>query len=168
MLIQLIELGEELGVPGPDLADGIVHQSPAYRRPFFNQVQIIRAEQHRVHHLAQFSGGFLYAVDGDLLGLAGLQQNADGLLPVVAQHLCQDLCRGKVEAHQLPVKAGAEAAAAGEHVHCLQQIGLALGVLAGDHVGAAAELHRFPLIVAKAVEGDSFDDHAFTTSKSSP
>ena len=168
MLIQLIELGEKLGVPGANLTDGIVHQPPPHRRPFLDQVQVVRAEQHRVHHLAQLTGGLFHAVDGDLLGLAGLKKDSYGLLPVVAQHLRQNLRRGEAEAHQLPVKAGAEAAAAGEHVYRLQQVGFALGVLAGDHVGAAVELRRVPLVVAKAVEGDSSDDHAFTISKSSP
>ena len=91
MLIALVKFREKLRVSGPDLADGIVHQAPADRRPFLDQVQIIRAKQHRVHHLAQLSGGFLHAVDGDFLGLAGVQLNADGLFPFMAQHLSQNL-----------------------------------------------------------------------------
>ena len=95
------------------------------------------------------------------LGLPVLHAEVHGLLPVMAVNIGEDVRPVSPEADQLPVEAGAEAPAHGEHVDGLQQVGLPLGVGPADDVGAGGKLRGLKVIVAKAVEGDFPDDHAF-------
>ena len=75
------------------------------------------------------------------------------------RHVGQQIRLGEIEADQLPVKTGPEAAPAGEQIHSLQQIGFSLRVGSGNYVGPRAEAHSFPLIIAKAVQCNLINSH---------
>ena len=78
----------------------------------------------------------------------------------MAVNLGQQVRLRKIKAHKLPIESGPEAPPAGEQIDSLQQVGLALGIGAGDHIGSGIKAHRLPLVIAEAVERDFIDSHA--------
>ena len=168
VLIQSVELRKVLRVPWAYLAYRVVEESSPHRRSVLYEVQVVRAEQHRVHRVGKLARCFLHAVYKYLFSLTGAQLYVYRLLPLMAVNVRQYIRARIPEADKLAVKACAEAPAAGEHIHRFQQICLALRVLAGYHVCPRRKLNGLKLVIAKAVERDLPDYHPLTTSKLIP
>ena len=117
ILVELIEVRQELRVARPDLAYRVIKQPAAHCGALLDEVQIIRAEQHRVYHFRQLRRGFSHTVDRYLFCRAGLHDYSYRLVAVMTRDLGKYLRRGIPESGQLAVKPRAEAAAAGEHIH---------------------------------------------------
>ena len=165
MFVQAVEFRQIFPIPGPDLTDGVIHEPAPYRSTLLDKVQIVRAEKYRVDHLCKLSGGFFHAVYQNFFGIARAQLDVYGLVSVVAGYIGKNLRRREAKAHKLPVKAGTEAPAGGEHIDRLQQIGFSLSVMTGDYVCPASKFRRLPLIIAKTVQSDFVNFHSFVTSR---
>ena len=168
VFIKPVEVGQNLGVAGSDLADGVVHEPPPHRRALLDEIQIVRAEEHGVDRVGKLPGGLFGGVHQDTLGPAGGEAEVHGLLPPVAVHIGQDVRPVGAEAHQLFIKPCPEAPAHGEHIDGLQQGGLSLGVFSADDIGAGVKIRRLKGIIAKGAQGNAPDDHAFVTSSVKP
>ena len=57
MLVQPPVLRQRLGVPGPQLAQGQIHEPPPLRCACPYEKQILRAEEHGVQHIGQRRAG---------------------------------------------------------------------------------------------------------------
>ena len=56
VLVEAVILPQGLGVPGPQLADGQIQEFPPGGRPLPDEVQVLRAEQHRGQDPRQLPG----------------------------------------------------------------------------------------------------------------
>ena len=154
-----VEIGEDFRIPRPDLGDGVVQQPSSAGRTFLYDIQVVRAKQHRVEGLRQFSGGLSHSINQDPFRGAAPQLDIHGLIPPVAVYVRQNIRGAEVEAYQFPVKPRSEALSAGQEIHRLEKIGFPLGVLPRYDIGFRGELHRFPLIVSPSGKRDPFYDH---------
>ena len=57
MVEKLVVLAQGLGIPGPQLTDGLVQKGPALCRTGFDESQILRAEQNGLDDAGELSGG---------------------------------------------------------------------------------------------------------------
>ena len=160
VLIQPPVFRQCLGVPGPQLAQGQIHEPPPLRRPRPDEKQILRAEEYGVQHVGQRRVGLSgHTVDRHFPAFAAKELYIRGERPLPGQELRRDGRLLPVEADQLPVAVGAGAFTAGQIDHGLQQVGLALGVLAVDDVAAPVEVQRLPPVIAPAVQRQLIDPH---------
>lgn len=58
VLVQAAVLRQRLGVPGPQLAQGQIHEPSPCRRAVPDEKQILRREKHRVQHVRESGGVF--------------------------------------------------------------------------------------------------------------
>ena len=136
LLLQAMIFAQKRGIARPELDDRLIHQPAPLRCAAADDVKIGGTEQDRGERAVQLRRRLFDAVDPDLLALSLPQLDLYGLVASVRGDVRKDLRAGVVKADQLPVEARAEAAAAREQVHGLQQIRLPLRVFAGDDVDA--------------------------------
>ena len=161
VLIEPVVFRQCLPVPGPQLAEGQVHEPTAGGSPLPDEHQILRGEEHGVQHVGE--GGVVLggnAVDTGLTAAATEQLHLRAELPVPCKHLPQDVGLVPVEADELPVRSGPWRLAAGEIDHGLQQIRLALSILAVDDVAAVVEGQGLPVVVAEALQRQGVNPHS--------
>ena len=160
MLVKAAIFRQRFGVSGPQLAQREIHELPPCRRAVADEKQILRREEHRVQHVAERSGVFRrYAVDGHFPLFAAIELDVGHKLPVTGQDAALQHRARRVEADQLPVSVSAGRFAAGEIDNRLQQIGLALGIFAVDHVAVGVEGQALAAVVAKARKAQLIDPH---------
>lgn len=154
VLVQAAVLRQRLGVPGPQLAQGQIHELSPCRRAVPDEKQILRREKHRVQHVRESGGVFCgHTVNGHLPLFAPVQLDTGHKVPVTGQDAALQHRAGRVEADQLPFRVGAGRLAAGEIDHRFQKVGLALCVFAVDHVAVGVEGQALAVVVAKARQG---------------
>lgn len=160
MVVQPAVLRQRLGVAWPQLAQGLIHEPPPFRRSRPDEEQILRAEEHSVQHVGQRRvGPGRHAVHRHPPPFFPKKLYLRGELPLTGINMSRDGGVLPLEADELPVPVGTGTSAAGQVYHRLQQVGLALSVLAVDDVAALIQLQRLTPIVAEAVQRQSIDPH---------
>ena len=160
LVIQPPVFRQGLGIPGPQLAQGLVHEPPPGRRPLPDKKQILRGEKHRVQHLGQVaavSGG--HAVDGHPPPSAPVQENFRFKLPFPGLNMPHKASPVPVKADELPVRVGPGTAAAGQVHDGLQQVGLSLGIFAVYDVAASVEGQLLAVVIAEAFQQQAVNLH---------
>ena len=160
VLQKAVELAEDFLILRPDLPDGVVQQPSAHGSAFLDQVQVVRAEQHQVQRLRQFTGCFSDAVYQDFLRCSRFECHLHGLLPTVAVDIRQQLRRGILKVHQLLVKPRSEASSAAQQVNRFQQIRLPLRVVSGNHIGSFMKIDGLPFVVPEPRDRKPFNIHS--------
>ena len=160
MVVQAAVLAQRLGVPGTQLAQGHIHEPPPLRRPRPDEEQVLRREKHRVQHIAERRAVFgLHTVDGHAPPLAAAEPDVGDEFPLAGEYLSHQQRVLPLKADQLPVAVGAGTFAAAQVHDGLQQVGLALGVLAVDDVAAVVEGQLLALIVPPALQRQRVNSH---------
>ncbi len=114
-----------LGIPGPQLAQGHIHEPPPGRRSLPDEKQVLRREKHRVQHLGQVAAVFGgHTVDGHLPPPSPGQLNLRFKFPFPGPDLSHQPGPVRSEANKLPIRMGPGTAAAGQIHNGLQQVGL--------------------------------------------
>ena len=160
MVIQPPVFRQGLGIPGPQLAQGLVHEPPPGCRPLPDEKQVLRGEKHRVQHLGQVaavSGG--HAVDGHPPPSAPVQENFRFKLPLPGLNMPHQPGPVPVKADELPVRVGTGTAAAGQVYDGLQQVGLSLGIFAVYDVAASVEGQLLAVVIAEALQQQAVNLH---------
>ena len=153
VLIEAVVLPQGLGVSGPQLADGQIQELPPGGRPLPDQVQVLRAEQHRGQNARELPGGLQpHPVGVELPAFPPVQLGLQGEGPAPAVHC--PLQKGPVDVQHdhLPVVPGPVGLGGGQIGDGLQQVGLALGVLPVDQIHPGVEVRLEVDIVPKKIQ----------------
>ena len=160
MFIQPPVFRQGLGIPGPQLAQGHIHEPPPGRRSLPDEKQVLRREKHRVQHLRQVAtvfGG--HTVDGHLPPSAPVQENFRFKLPLPGLNMPHQPGPVPVKADEFPVRVGTGTAAAGQIHNGLQQVGLSLGIFAVYDVAASVEGQLLAVVIAEALQQQAVNLH---------
>ena len=149
-----------LGIPGPQLAQGHIHEPPPGRRSLPDEKQVLRREKHRVQHLGQVAAVFGgHTVDGHLPPPSPGQLNLRFKFPLPGPDLSHQPGPVRSEANKLPIRMGPGTAAAGQIHNGLQQVGLSLGIVSIDHVAAFIKGQLLAVVIPEALQQQSFNPH---------
>ena len=160
VVIQPPVFRQGLGIPGPQLAQGLVHEPPPGRRPLPDEKQVLRGEKHRVQHLGQVAAvSGSHAVDGHPPPSAPVQENFRFKLPLPGLNMPHQPGPVPVKADELPVRVGPGTAAAGQVHDGLQQVGLSLGIFAVYDVAASVEGQLLAVVIAEALQQQAVNLH---------
>ena len=153
VLIEPVILRQGGRVPGPQLAEGRVHEPPAGGGALPDEIQVVRTEEHGVVHLAQGSVVFCrHLIHPQFPPPVPIQLHPGPELPVPGEDPALQNGGGGVKADHLPVRPGPGGLPTGEIDDGLQQVGLALGVLPEDHVAGRVKGDLLMLVVAELLE----------------
>ena len=160
VVIQPPVFRQGLGIPGPQLAQGLVHEPPPGRRPLPDEKQVLRGEKHRVQHLGQVAAVFGgHTVDGHLPPPSPGQLNLRFKFPLPGPDLSHQPGPVRSEANKLPIRMGPGTAAAGQVYDGLQQVGLSLGIFAVYDVAASVEGQLLAVVIAEALQQQAVNLH---------
>ena len=107
MVQQFVVLAQSLGIPGPELADGLVQECTALGGAGLDEGQILRAEENGLDDAGEFSGGLAFdMIDGELSPGAPEKLGFDEKFPPPALHLGGDGSPVPVEGDELLVPPG--------------------------------------------------------------
>ena len=152
VLIEAGVLRQGRRVTRTQLAQGIIHKPPPRSRAVANQKEILGSEEHRVEHIRKGCGIFCrHAVNGHFPLSATLQLNAGNELPIAGVDAPFQHRRLLFKADQFSICVGTGRLAAGEVDDGLQEVGLALRVLAVNDVAVLVEQHLLALVITKAL-----------------
>ena len=169
LLIDTVEVRQEVGVFRPQLADGKVHEAPPLRSPALDELQIVGAEKGAGKAAAELGSGLHpHAVHKYLFPLPAAQVDVDPLLPHFGGNEAGDGPLRLLQVEDIPVGTAAEGAGARQVVDRFQEVGLALGVAAGDDVHPRVEITLQLPVVAEIPKLQPLDDHASATRRTSP
>ena len=99
-------------IPGPQLADAVIQKAPPGCRPFPDQIQVLRAKQHRLQHPGKLSGGALFCPVSENLPPPGEQQPPEGLVPILRMDFSVNFPEFRPESDHFRIFLGPEAAPA--------------------------------------------------------
>ena len=160
MFQQPVVLAQRLGVPGAELADGLIQEGPPLGGAGPDEGQVFRAEKDGLDHAGEFGGGLcLDVVDEELSSGAPDELGFQKKFPSSAFHLGGDRCPVFLEGDEFLVSPGPVGAGAGQEADGFQEIGFSLGVFSPDDVHPGGEGGGEGLVVAKPVQGDGADGH---------
>ena len=142
LIVQPLILRQSFRVAGPELADDAVQKIPPGGGAGADEIQILRTEQDGIQDTGQFSGTLQpHPVLFQSPPLPPPEPRFQEKVPVPAGELTQDLRLRLVEGDQLSIPPSPMAPAGGQVGDGLDEVGLALGVVAVDDIDGGREIH---------------------------
>ena len=160
MVVEAVILAQRRVVARAELGEREVHEAPPCRGAVADEQEIVGAEIDGIQHAREVAR----ALAGDLIdahfpALAAGQLNLHGKVAAAGKDAAGEPCRVGVKGDHLLLRAGAGRLGAGEVDGGLEQVRLALRVLADDDVDRGIECHALVRVVAEMLQRDGVKSH---------
>ena len=160
VVVEAVILAQRRVVARAELGEREVHEAPPCRGAVADEQEIVGAEIDGIQHAREITR----ALAGDLIdahfpALAAGQLNLHGKVAAAGKDAAGEPCRVGVKGDHLLLRAGAGRLGAGEIDGGLEQVRLALRVLADDDVDRGIEGHALVRVVAEMLQRDGVKSH---------